>query len=275
MKRFSFTVALGLLATLALLCLLNIMSMPFPVARAAELRVCVGGCPYSSIQAAVDAASDGDVIKVAAGSYTGVTTRDSVTQVVYISKSVTIRGGYTTAFGEPPDPAVNATTVDAQGQGRGLYITGNISPTIEGLRITGGNAAGLRPGGGAYSIGGGVYIVTATAFISGSQIMSNTAGRGGGIAVEYGNINLADNSVFGHTSQGIYVGHGRAMLSGNHIFSNAVGVEAFCADAALTDNWIQENTSSYAAGGVYAQDGSITLTHNTIISNTGANDRHG
>ena len=40
-------------------------------------------------------------------------------------------------------PTTTPTTLDAQRQGRVLYITGDINPTIEGLSITGGNAAGL------------------------------------------------------------------------------------------------------------------------------------
>jgi len=40
------------------------------------------------VQAAVDAASEGDVIKVAAGAYTGVSARAGVTQTVYVSKGV-------------------------------------------------------------------------------------------------------------------------------------------------------------------------------------------
>jgi len=99
----------------------------------------------------VDAANDGDVIKVATGVYTGISTRAGVTQVVYISKTVTVQGGYTTtnSFADPPDPDTNFTTLNAQGQARVLYVTGalapgaGISPTIEGLRITGGDSAGL------------------------------------------------------------------------------------------------------------------------------------
>jgi hypothetical protein len=110
------------------------------------------------VQAAVDAASDGDVIKVATGVYTDVSARPApagyqgapasglITQVVYISKTVTIRGGYTSAFTEPPNPEANPTTLDAQGQGRVLLIAGVISPTAEGLRITGGDATGLGGG---------------------------------------------------------------------------------------------------------------------------------
>jgi hypothetical protein len=81
----------------------------------------------------------GDEILVAAGTYTGVNvcprndfiTIGVVTQVVYISKTVTTRGGYTTTNWTTPYPITQPTTLDAQGQGRVLYITGDISPTIE------------------------------------------------------------------------------------------------------------------------------------------------
>jgi hypothetical protein len=56
------------------------------------------------VQYAVDQASAGSTIRVASGIYTDVhvrsrndlTTTGLVTQVIYISKTVTIRGGYTT-----------------------------------------------------------------------------------------------------------------------------------------------------------------------------------
>ena len=138
MKRFtintSMALAMGVGLSLALLRLLSISGAGLPTAHAAELRVCPSGCPYSSIQAAVDAANTGDIIKVAAGTYTGVSARAGVTQVVYISKTITIQGGYTTTNWTTPYPITQPTTLDAQGQGRVLYITGNISPTIEGLR---------------------------------------------------------------------------------------------------------------------------------------------
>jgi hypothetical protein len=67
-----------------------------------------------------------------------VTSTGVVTQVVYISKTITLRGGYTTTNWTTSDPEANPTTLDAQGQGRVFYITGDISPTIEGLRIVAG-----------------------------------------------------------------------------------------------------------------------------------------
>ena len=55
------------------------------------------------MQAAVDVAGHGDIIKVAAGTYTDVhvrprndiTTTGVVTQMVYLTKTVSIEGGYT------------------------------------------------------------------------------------------------------------------------------------------------------------------------------------
>jgi len=89
-----------------------------PNAPATERLVCLDGCLYASVQDAVDDSKTGDVIKVAAGDYTGVQAQDGVTQVVYISKAVTIRGGYTTTNWTTPDPETNLTTLDA-GTGTG------------------------------------------------------------------------------------------------------------------------------------------------------------
>ncbi|MEE8389878.1 MAG: S8 family serine peptidase, partial [Anaerolineae bacterium] len=181
------------------------------------LTVCPSGaCDHDNIQAAVDAIDDGGVIRVAAGTYTGVNSYENLAQVVYIDKSVTIRGGYTTAFTEPPDPDANPTTVDAQGGGRGVYIIGNISPTIEGLRITGGDAAGLQGGLGGGNAGGGICVINARATISNSQIFSNTARWGGGLYLEGSDAVLSGNTIIANTVDkdggGLYLRASNAML---------------------------------------------------------------
>jgi len=89
------------------------------------------------VQHAVDTAHPGDEICVAAEPCADltvrprgdVTTTGVVTQVVYVSKTVTIRGGYMTTNWNVPDPAANLTVLDAQGHGRVLYIVGDISPS--------------------------------------------------------------------------------------------------------------------------------------------------
>jgi hypothetical protein len=70
--------------------------------------VCGGGVPncYASLQAAVDAAAPGDEIRAAAGTYTDlsvrprqdITTTGFVTRTLYLSKTVTVRGGYSSDF---------------------------------------------------------------------------------------------------------------------------------------------------------------------------------
>jgi len=128
--------------------------------RTCYVRLSDDPTDYDTVQSAVDASAHvTDVVKVA-GYCAGINDHGGLRQVVYISKTLTLRGGYTTTNWIEPDPAANPTTLDARGQGRVLYVTGDISPTLEGLRITGGDAPGLSgsPGGNA---GGGVYVITA------------------------------------------------------------------------------------------------------------------
>ena len=70
---------------------------------------------YRAVQAAVDAAVTEDVVKVA-GYCAGVESRNGVTQTVFINKSITLRGGYTTTNWIEADSFANPTTLDAWGR---------------------------------------------------------------------------------------------------------------------------------------------------------------
>jgi parallel beta-helix repeat protein len=223
---------------------------------------------YTTVQAAIDAASDGDVVKVARYC-TDVSTRAGVTQTAYIDKSITLRGGYTTTNWTTPDPDANPTTLDAQGQGRVIYITGGISPTVEGLEITGGNR-------------GGVYIETAAATLQNCRIFGNTGVFGGGVYMSHSDSKLFENTFESNTATdsggGLFIQFGdSAVISGNIFISNSAnasyggGVYLNNSDSTLINNTFISNTVSSYGGGMFLYESDATLTGNTVFSNTANN----
>jgi uncharacterized repeat protein (TIGR01451 family) len=261
---------------------------------------------YTEVQAAVDAADGGDTVMVA-GTCSGVNERGGVAQVVYIDKAITLRGGYTTTNWTTPYPITQPTTLEALGQGRVLYLTGDISPTVEGFHITGGSANGL----GGYPVagndaGGGIYIGSTTATVVSSRIFGNTAGYGGGL---YSNSDVVSvsGSLFEHNvaisgGGGLYVSDS-AVLIETQVISNtaragaglyqygyykqvdvtgglfennvANGASAFdgggglyvAGGANLSGTQLVENTSEWTGGGLHARR-SAQLTGVQVISNT-------
>jgi parallel beta-helix repeat protein len=232
---------------------------------------------YSSVQAAVDATGEGEEIRVAAGTYTDIHARQDVTQVVYLSKTVSIRGGYTTSDWNSPDPDVNPTTLDAQGQGRVLYITGDISPTIAGLRFTGGDASGLGGFFNGEDSGGGIFISDSSAIIENCVVFGNTAYYGGGVhannsaAIMQGNIITGNNAT--NKGGGLSILFSTARLSANSISSNTAsnggsGAYLYWDSSTLENNTFSNNVTLFGmGGGLYLQGGTGLLNANLIDSN--------
>jgi uncharacterized repeat protein (TIGR01451 family) len=224
--------------------------------QSCHVRINAEVTEYGTVQAAVDAANPGDVVKVA-GTCLGADTRAGLRQQAYVDKSITIRGGYTTTNWTTPDPEANPTTLDALGEGRVLYITGEVSPTIEGLRITGGDASGLDSelsglGGGWYA-GGGVYVVSATATISDNRIYDNrapeTMSLGGGVYLERSSSMVAGNTIFGNT----------ACFGG--------GIQAYLTSNTLSGNTVMSNTANWHGGGMCLWGGDDVIG-NIVVGNT-------
>ncbi len=276
-----------------------------------------GDCtaPYSpclTVQYAVDSAVEGSVIKVASGVYTQVHARPRrdvqttgiVTQVLYISKTLTLQGGYTTTNWTTADPETNPTVLDAQGRGRVVYVTGDISPSVEGFCFMGGDASWLGGhrvlesifdgGGGVYvstatvtlrdnrvlsntaGAGAGVYLSTSDSWLNGNTIASNVGGDGGGLYLRDSAATVSGNTVAGNVATanggGLYLEDSPAMLEGNTIFSNTVqfysggGLYLKRSDATLRDNHVFSNIGS-AGGGMYLETSEVELSRNTFIGN--------
>ncbi len=246
------------------------------VAPGGDCGVGVDPC-FSNLQNAVDAADlPADEIRVASGVYVDLHQRAGITQVVYLSKTVTIRGGYATGSVDSPAwttsyPFTQPTTLDAGGQGRGLYIAGAISPLIEGLRITNGSATQ-----GVSSRGGGVYIVTATATLINNYLSGNTATYGGGVYLLNSAAALYSNTITVNLGKwyggGLYLSSSPATLGGNTISANvgnrnSGGLHLAGSDAGLYDNTITSNATTGYGGGVYLYASDAKLYRNTIASN--------
>jgi uncharacterized repeat protein (TIGR01451 family) len=220
---------------------------------------------YSTLQAAVDASTHPtDIVKVA-GRCSTIHTRGDLSQVVYISKTVTVRGGYTFTNWTTPDPAAHPTVLDAEGQGRAIYVTGaGISLTIEGLHITGGDAAGLGGGPAGADVGGGVYVVSATATIRGSWVSSNTADYGGGVYLASGNHVLINSVVADNRGGGLYVEGGTSRLLHTTIARNGSGVYVANAGADHSAVWLTNTILVSHTVGITVAAGSTATLEATL-----------
>ena len=281
-KRFVvlFIPALGI--SLAILFLLGSAAQSAIANFGAILCVAPGGTGCTAIpcgltcydlpQSAVDAALSGDEILIAQGIYTGVQARNGVTQVVYISKSVTIRGGYATSDWMNSNPLKRPTHLDAQRQGRVVYITGKIKPVLDGLIIANGNATGQGGGcptghGVSDGCGGGIFVDDAGAMILNNTITNNIAtetasktGYGGGDILDHADLTMIDgNMIISNTANPNGYGSGG-------------GVCMQLSDAQVQHNQVQENYATRAnsyglGGGITVYLGQPTIRSNKISLN--------
>jgi hypothetical protein len=265
--------------------------------------------PCATVQHAVDVAIEGNQILVATGTYSGVENRGGMIQVLYIDKTVSVQGGYSSDFGAW-DPVVFPTSLDAEGAGRVVSIVGTgVSAGLEGLVITGGDATGIilncPPAGGVSDgCGGGIFVYQAEAHIINNVISGNLAAvsegsnsaSGGGLCLAWAsNSVISGNLITGnYASQGargkgggihMYYPYNVQMLS-NQVLDNVattndslagwgggIAIDGSGANATISGNQIEGNqTNGLATGygaGIYHWYGANTFTGNYVTGNIG------
>jgi len=207
-----------------------------------------GKFDFDNIQAAVDAASDGDMIFVYPGTYTS--TSDEVVNM--LGKAVTLRSLY------PNNPdVVAATIIDGEGVRRGIRCDNEESnkTNVEGFTITAGMAID----------GGGIYIRESSPTITNCTIIDNTADDdGGGLFIRDGsptitNCTIGSNTT-GQSGGGLFIRTGTPAISQCTIKGNVANEDGggiYCRDnanATIINCFIEDNIAGEDGGGLTSDD---------------------
>ena len=237
-----------------------------------------GGTVYSSadhtaLQNTIDLAPAGSIIKIA-GECAGIQTIDGQTQTAYISKTLTLDGGY--EVGDWSNPT-SMSTLDAEENGRVIYITSGITVTLNRLIIQNGSIEN-RNGGGIYAIG--TFANPTSLFLNQTWVTNNRTigffGSGAAIQSFFATINL-DDSVIAHNSStqnggGIALIGSQAHLNmqASTIYSNTAsrtGGAIFSSQPLNITNSSINNNSARDAGAIYSTN-RLNISSSTIVSNT-------
>ncbi|HFQ92598.1 MAG TPA: hypothetical protein ENK32_01195, partial [Anaerolineae bacterium] len=219
----------------------------FALSRPAQAMTCnvSGG---GSIQSAIDNVSC-DTIIVAAGTFM---------ENLDIGRSLTIQGA-----------GAGSTIVDGGGNGRVITIDGNITVTLENMRLTNGDATSES----TRSREGGGILVTGDATLHGNYLQvdnnlasSSPVGFGGGISINTGSAAIS-NTVISQNfankrTDPTNFGNGK----GGGIFVNGpTGISYL----SLYNSQILTNTTAYRSNGNLVAGGGLLLNENAIASLSG------
>jgi predicted outer membrane repeat protein len=201
---------------------------------------------YSTVQAAIDDANDGDTVLVAPGTYTGDGNRDIYVRPKAITikseegpQSCTINCG-----GSRFEPHVGFALGGDDAKGR--------SPLLEGFTITG--AYGGVEGGGIRCSGGSPRIVNC-------RIIGNSARMGGGIACRYCSEVVITNCIIsGNTAPS-------PDMAAKGISGSTGGLLIDASHATLTNCLITGNRTTETGGAIAC--GPISIVNCTISGNSG------
>jgi hypothetical protein len=251
-----------------------------------------------SLQAALDLASSGDEIRVAAGTYYpdegGGQTDNDRNATFQLVDGIAIYGGYPTGGGTRDWEAnptilsgdidgndtntdgnnINETWNDIQGSNAYNVVTGANNATLDGFTITAGNANG---GSFPNRTGGGMFNDSSSPTLTNVTISGNQANHGGGMFNHYfssptlTNVTIAGNQAI-QGGGGMYnVDSSSPVLtnvtiSGNRATSGGGMFNHYFSSPTLTNVTISGNRAT-SGGGMFNNSSSPVLTNVTISGN--------
>jgi predicted outer membrane repeat protein len=210
---------------------------------------------YPTIQAAIDAAVEGDTVELQPGVYTGDGNRD----VDFKGKAITVRSI------APHDPnIVAATIINCNGTvtepRRGFtFHSGETSLSVlSGLTITNGYGPTETPlSNTSFSAGGAILCMESSPTITYCRIRANIASGGDGIFCRNSNPTIKNCSIIG-----------------NPFTSRGGGIFLLNSNPTITDCSIINNSNIYHGGGIYCEDSDPVMT-GCLIADNSAGDSGG
>lgn len=250
-----------------------------------------GSGDFPTIQAAINAVSDGDTIELTNGTFTGDGNRD----INYLGKAITVRSqsgnpdscvidcqgseanshrGFYFHSGEGAESLLEGVTITngrTSEDGAGVYCA-NSSPTFTNCSISGNS---ITHAGGGY--GGGVYCIDSSPIfvncIFGYNLIGNTStGCGGGVACENSSSTFLNCAISANRASGVEAwGGGICAVNSSLIFVNCTisgnegsgygpsggggvycsGVSLVFTNCTIRGNSIESSESGASGGGVY------------------------
>ncbi|TVQ62400.1 MAG: hypothetical protein EA378_05660 [Phycisphaerales bacterium] len=267
MPKFKSMPARAWLLAAAAGCLLS------PAALAATLSV---PSQFPTIQAAIDAAVDSDVIVVAPGTYAEA--------IDFGGRNITLRSAN----------GAGVTTIDGSGFSASTVTVTNavIGASIEGFTIIAGEGTDFLvddedPTLGSVTYGGSLFTTDTFLTVSDSVIRDGaTTGSGGGAAlftasnVQFTNVEFINNSTDDTGTNGVNVGRGGAVSVSSTSFadfdsctftgnsaSNSGGAINAGGTVTINDSVFTDNEAAGSGGAVFVLTGNVTVDDSTFTNN--------
>ncbi len=218
------------MSRLTLAWLLLLLLAPWTRTSGATIHVPDG---QPTIQDGIDAASEGDTVLVAPGTYVGELNRG----LDFGMKNITLRS----------ESGAEETTIDCEHQDRAFHFHGGQDPTslVKGFTVLNGAA----------EMGGGIYCDQSSPAIASCTFSGNAADEGGGgIYCDQSSPTIAGCVFSENSAGGFYAGGG--------------GIGCRLSSPSVTDCAFSGNTSDHGGGGLHCyEDSSPSVTDCTFTGN--------